>query len=211
MQTTLLGLAIAIIVALATALAAPLFVDWNRYRGEFEARASGLTGLDIRITGAIDARLLPTPTLVMQGVEIARPGDTGKDSGKDVNRLGARALRLEFELGALARGEWRLRDLIVEGPELRAGIDTAGRLDWSVPKVGFKPDGTTVETYVYRNGLEFQTYYFGPEFSGVFYVEIPNSGWSLDNLVLSVPEPCPATLLAVGALITVAARFRKKK
>jgi hypothetical protein len=94
-------------------------------------------------------------------------------------------------------------------------VDLAGYSD-AVPQstthfVGFKPDGTTVETYVYRNGLEFQTYYFGPEFSGVFYVEIPNSGWSLDNLVLSVPEPCPATLLAVGALITVAARFRKKK
>ena len=152
MQTTLLGLAIAIIVALATALAAPLFVDWNRYRGEFEARASGLTGLDIRITGAIDARLLPTPTLVMQGVEIARPGDTGKDSGKDVNRLGARALRLEFELGALARGEWRLRNVIVEGPELRAGIDTAGRLDWSAPKVGFKPDGVSIERLQIKDG-----------------------------------------------------------
>jgi uncharacterized protein involved in outer membrane biogenesis len=151
-QTTLLGLAIAIIVALATALAAPLFIDWNRYRGEFEARASGLTGLDIRITGAIDARLLPTPTLVMQGVGIARPGDAGKDSDKDVNRLRARALRLEFELGALARGEWRLRNVIVEGPELRAKIDTADRLDWSAPKVGFKPDGVSIERLQVKDG-----------------------------------------------------------
>ena len=148
MQTTLLGLAITIILALATALAAPLFIDWSRYRGEFEARASSLTGLDIRITGAIDARLLPTPKLVMQGIEIARPDDLGKD----INKLRARALRLEFELGALVRGEWRLRDVGLEGPQLSAGIDAAGHLDWSAPKVGFKPDGVSIERLHVKDG-----------------------------------------------------------
>jgi uncharacterized protein involved in outer membrane biogenesis len=147
-QTTLLGLAIAIILALATALAAPLFIDWSRYRGEFEARASSLTGLDIRITGAIDARLLPTPTLVMQGIEIVRPDDLGKD----INKLRARALRLEFELGALARGEWRLRDVGLEGPQLSAGIDAAGHLDWSAPKAEFKPGGVSIERLHVKDG-----------------------------------------------------------
>ena len=75
MQTTLLGFAIAIILALTTALVGPLFVDWSRYRGEFEARANQLTGLDFHITGAIDARLLPTPTLVLHGIEVARPAE----------------------------------------------------------------------------------------------------------------------------------------
>ena len=111
MQTTLLGLAIALILALATALLGPLVVDWSRYRGEFEARASRLTGLDFHVTGAIDARLLPTPTLVMQGIEIARPDDLGK--------LRARALRIEFGLGALVRGEWRITDARLEGPGIR--------------------------------------------------------------------------------------------
>ena len=50
MQTTLLGFAFAIILALVTALVGPLFVDWSSYRGEFEARASRLTGLDFRVT-----------------------------------------------------------------------------------------------------------------------------------------------------------------
>ena len=36
-QTTLLGVAIAIILALVTALVGPLFVDWGRYRDTFEA------------------------------------------------------------------------------------------------------------------------------------------------------------------------------
>jgi uncharacterized protein involved in outer membrane biogenesis len=143
-QTTLLGFAIAIILALATALVGPLFVDWSRYRGEFEARASRLTGLDFHITGAIDARLLPTPTLVMQGIEIARPDDLGK--------VRARALRIEFGLGALVRGEWRITDARLEGPEFAAGIDAAGHMDWSAPKVSFNPEGVSIERLHIQDG-----------------------------------------------------------
>ena len=120
------------------------FVDWGRYRGEFEARASRLTGLDFHITGAIDARLLPTPTLVMQGIEIARPDDLGK--------VRARALRIEFGLGALVKGEWRITDARLEGPEFAAGIDAAGHLDWSAPKMGFKPDGVSIERLHIHDG-----------------------------------------------------------
>jgi uncharacterized protein involved in outer membrane biogenesis len=143
-QTTLLGFAITIILALATALVGPLFVDWSRYRGEFEARTSRLTGLDFHITGAIDARLLPTPTLVMQGIEIARPDDLGK--------VRARALRIEFGLSALAKGEWRITDARLEGPEFAAGIDAAGHMDWSVPKVSFKPEGVSIERLHIQDG-----------------------------------------------------------
>ena len=42
MQTTLLGAAIAIILALVAALVGPLLIDWSRYRAEFEARSGGI-------------------------------------------------------------------------------------------------------------------------------------------------------------------------
>ena len=58
MQTTLLGLAIAIILALVTALVGPLFIDWNKYRGEFKARASQMTGLQLRVAGHRRDRVL---------------------------------------------------------------------------------------------------------------------------------------------------------
>ena len=89
MQTTLLSFAIAIILALLAALVGPYFVDWGAYRGEFEARASRLTGLEFRVTGSIDARLLPTPTLMLQGIEFNRPGDS--------SQVRARSLRIEFD------------------------------------------------------------------------------------------------------------------
>jgi uncharacterized protein involved in outer membrane biogenesis len=143
-QTTLLGLAMAIILALVAALVGPLFVDWGTYRGEFEARASRLTGLDFRVTGAIDARVLPTPTIVLHGVEFGRP--------REIARVRARALRIEFALGALLRGEWRIADARLEGPELTAGLDGSGRVAWPVPKVGFDLEGVSIERLEIQDG-----------------------------------------------------------
>jgi uncharacterized protein involved in outer membrane biogenesis len=136
-QTTLLGFAIAIILALLAALVGPHFVDWGAYRGEFEARASRLTGLEFRVTGPIDARLLPTPTLMLQGIEFGRPGDSSK--------VRARALHIEFALGALVRGEWRIADARLEGPEFALGLDGAGRVAWPVPSIGFAPEGVSIQ------------------------------------------------------------------
>jgi uncharacterized protein involved in outer membrane biogenesis len=143
-QTTLLGFAITIILVLLTALVAPLFVDWTAYRTEFEARASRLTGLDLHVTGGIEARLLPTPTLVLRGIEVAGAGDPAT--------LRARALRIEFGLGALARGEWRITDAYLEAPEFAAGVDAAGQLVWSAPRVGFNPEGVSVERLNVEDG-----------------------------------------------------------
>ena len=144
MQTTLLGVAIAIILALVTALVGPLFVDWSSYRGEFETRASRLSGLDFRVTGAIDARLLPTPTLMLEGVEFGRPEEGSK--------VRARLLRIEFALGALARGEWRIADARLEGPEFSAGLDGSGRLAWPVPKLGFDLESVSIARLHIQDG-----------------------------------------------------------
>src|SRR5262249_43002279 len=118
-QTTLLGIATALILALLAALGGPLVVDWGAYRAEFEATASRLTGLSVRIAGPIDARLLPTPTLTLQKIEITRPDDAGE--------LHAKSLGIEFALGALARGEWRAADLRIEGAGFALGIEPSGR------------------------------------------------------------------------------------
>ena len=144
MQTTLLGVAIALILALVTALVGPLFIDWNSYRGEFETRASRLTGLDFHVTGAIDARLLPTPTVVLEGIEFGRPEEGSK--------VRARMLRIEFALGALVRGEWRIAEARLEGPEFTAGLDGSGRLAWPVPKLGFDLEGVSIARLQIQDG-----------------------------------------------------------
>jgi large subunit ribosomal protein L24 len=143
-QTTLLGFAIAIILALVTALAAPLFVDWGRFRGEFETRATGLTGLEFKVTGPIDARLLPTPTLVLRGIEFGRSGEG--------SRVRARTLRLEFALGALVRGEWKISDARLEAPELVAGLDDSGHVALPVPSIDFNVEGVSIQRLTIEDG-----------------------------------------------------------
>jgi uncharacterized protein involved in outer membrane biogenesis len=121
-QTTLLGLAIAFIVALIAALIGPYFIDWNRFRPQFEAEASRVVGSEVRVAGEFDARLLPTPTLRLRSVVVGGANDLGK--------VRADRLNVEFSLGALMRGEWRADELTISGMSLDLGLDSQGRVDW---------------------------------------------------------------------------------
>lgn len=123
MQTTLLGLAIAFILALIAALVGPYFVDWNQFRPQFEAEASRVIGAPVRVAGKLDALLLPTPTLRLRAVAIG--GD------KDASRLRADKLDVEFSLGSLMRGELRASELALDGAALDLGLDREGRVNGS--------------------------------------------------------------------------------
>jgi large subunit ribosomal protein L24 len=120
-QTTLLGLAIAFIIALLAALIGPYYVDWNQFRPQFEAEAGKIIGVPVRVAGELDARLLPAPTLRLRGVTFGGNNDLG--------RLRADKLDVEFSLGSLMRGQWRATELSVGGMALDLGLDTHGRVD----------------------------------------------------------------------------------
>ena len=47
MQTTLLGIGIAIILALGTALVGPYFIDWDGYRPAIESKAAEIIGVPV--------------------------------------------------------------------------------------------------------------------------------------------------------------------
>ncbi|MGH6704109.1 MAG: AsmA family protein, partial [Bradyrhizobium sp.] len=124
MQTTLLGLAIAFILALTAALVGPYFIDWNQFRPQFEAEATRVMGAPVRVDGALDARLLPTPSLRLRSVVIGGNNDLGK--------VRADKLDVEFSLGELMRGEWRATELTINGLALDLGLNAQGRIDLPV-------------------------------------------------------------------------------
>lgn len=121
MQTTLLGLAIAFIIALLAALIGPYFIDWNQFRPQFEAEAVRIIGVPVRVAGEFDARLLPAPTLRLRSVTFGGNNDLG--------RLRADKLDVEFSLSSLMRGEWRATELTVNGMAADLGLDARGRVD----------------------------------------------------------------------------------
>lgn len=121
MQTTLLGLAIAFIIALIAALVGPHFIDWNQFRPQFEAEASRALGAPVKVDGLLDARLLPTPTLHLQSVTVGGAADPRK--------IKTDRLDVEFSLSAAMRGEWRATELTLEGFAADLGLDKQGRVE----------------------------------------------------------------------------------
>jgi hypothetical protein len=142
LQTTLLGLAIAIILALVTALVGPLLIDWGSHRALFETEASRLIGVPVRVTGAIDARLLPSPRLVLHDIII----------GSNTDAVRARSLGVEFALGPLMRGEWRAAELQLAGPQVRLGLDKSGHVRAPNLAVAFRPDELSVDRLSIEDG-----------------------------------------------------------
>jgi len=122
-QTTLLGLAIAIILALLAALIGPYFVDWSRFRPQFEAEATRFVGLPVRVDGTIDARLLPTPSLRLRGVNVG--------ARFDESNIRVEKLNVEFSLGSLLRGDWRADELTLNGLAVDLGLDDRGHMEWA--------------------------------------------------------------------------------
>src|ERR1051325_9008492 len=96
-------------------------------------------------------------------------------------------------------------------------IDLAGYSsvvpDATIQFIGYRADGSIVTTRVDRHGITFETYFFGREFSDLTRVEIPTASapWSLDNLVVSIPEPSALTSLLIGLGCAAAVRKSSKK
>ena len=142
MQTTLLGLAIAIILALVAALVGPLLIDWGNHRSLFDAEASKLVGVKVRVAGPIDARLLPSPKLTLHEIAIGEGRDTIK----------ARSLGIEFALGSLMRGEWRAAEMRLVGPQVGLALNASGHVRAPNLAVAFKPDELSVDRLSVENG-----------------------------------------------------------
>jgi large subunit ribosomal protein L24 len=136
LQATLLGIAVAIILALVAALVGPYFVDWNAYRGYFEAEAAKVVGQPVRIAGPIDARLLPTPALTLGNIEIGAPTQPPA-------RM--RELHAELALGQLVRGELRASELHIAGLQVSLGLTAQGAIDWPATRLGLDPDRLQID------------------------------------------------------------------
>jgi large subunit ribosomal protein L24 len=141
-QTTLLSFAIGLILALLAALIGPHFVDWNSQRAFFEAEASRLVGVPVRVGGNIDAGILPFPMVTLTDIAIGPE--------RQASRLRARSLRIELGLGPLMRGEVRAVEMKLVAPELAIGLDRNGQLDW--PALALSTDTLSIDRLSIENG-----------------------------------------------------------
>jgi uncharacterized protein involved in outer membrane biogenesis len=143
-QTTLLSIGIAIILALVAALIGPFFIDWDQYRAVIEAEASQMAGTPVRVGGAIEVRLLPAPSLKLGDVQIGPAASAQK--------VTARGLAMEFGLGTLMRGEFRANQLTLDRPEVRVGLDRSGAVQMPGLNFPFNPDRLAIERLTINEG-----------------------------------------------------------
>ena len=134
MQTTLLGLAIAFIIALVAALVGPYFIDWNRFRPQFEAEATRIIGAPVRVGG----KKIPKGESVLcllgsanhdpavypdrpEQLDITRPNVKPLSFGGGIHFcLGAQLARIEAEIA--------ISTLLRRLPDLR--LDDAENPEW---------------------------------------------------------------------------------
>jgi hypothetical protein len=119
LQTTLLGIALALIALILAAFAAPLFIDWNEWRPQLEAQTSALAGSRVTISGNIDLTLLPTPAFVLRDVSV---GDAEKGSGMRANEM-----RGSLSLTALISGKIEASEFVLSKPAIRLVIEKDGK------------------------------------------------------------------------------------
>ncbi|MEO0637457.1 MAG: AsmA family protein [Pseudomonadota bacterium] len=113
-----LVLASLLALAFASLFVVPLFWDWSQYREQFEAQASELVGMPVRVTGDTAIRILPTPKVRFTDIEIGK--QTGDGGGALSGTVAG--FEMDMELAPLATGEVRIFDMKVIEPDLRMSL-----------------------------------------------------------------------------------------
>ncbi|WP_337266960.1 AsmA family protein [Oryzifoliimicrobium ureilyticus] len=112
-----------IVVALFAALLAPVFIDWTGFRKDFEDQASRIIGKKVTVHGAVDARLLPFPSVTMHDVRVGTQED-----GQPV--VTVEQFSMDAELAPFLSGEALIFDMRIVNPKMTLRLLKDGTLDW---------------------------------------------------------------------------------
>jgi uncharacterized protein involved in outer membrane biogenesis len=128
-----------VVVALFVALLAPFFVDWSSFRVGFEDQASRLLGKKVTVNGAVDARILPFPSITLHDVRIGQDVD-----GQPLMQVAR--FSMDMELAPFLSGEARIFDMRIEEPKVRIRLLKDGTLEWlRGSQAGIRPATVVIE------------------------------------------------------------------
>lgn len=112
-----------LVVALFAALLVPYFIDWTSFRRDFEDQASRILGKKVVVYGAVEARLLPFPSVTLHDVRAGVDAD-----GSPLIQVAR--FSMDAELAPFMSGEARIFDMRIEEPKARIRLLKDGTLDW---------------------------------------------------------------------------------
>ncbi|MQA65395.1 MAG: AsmA family protein [Alphaproteobacteria bacterium] len=121
----LIGVFAITVIAVAGALVAPSFIDWNAYRSEIATEVRKATGRKLTIDGAIDVALLPVPRLSVAKVRLANLDGA---HAPDMARFDA--LDVRIALWPLLSGKVEVSSVELRGADIELEALTDGRVNW---------------------------------------------------------------------------------
>lgn len=152
MNNFLIGMAVFVITVLAALFAVPYVVDWNNYRGVFEEEATRMLGREVRVGGAVNLHLLPTPYFSLERVRIGDASD-----GLPEPFFRAESLAVKLAVPPLLRGAVEANEVELKRPVLRLSVDDKGHWNWQSFVSRFKyaasvPTNVALSSVVVKNG-----------------------------------------------------------
>jgi len=123
----LIAVAAVLVLLAGGVLAAPEFIDWNRYRGAISAQVEQVVGHPVIIAGDIDFAVLPQPALSASGVHIVNPDGA---TAPDLVSVAAMEIRVAFL--PLLRGDIQIREVVLINPVVELEILPNGQANWMV-------------------------------------------------------------------------------
>jgi len=125
MSNFFVTIAVFLITVIGALFAIPYFIDWNGYRGVFEEEATRLLGREVRVGGAVNLHLLPTPYFRFERVRIA-------DSSANLQDAFFRAdsLTVKLSVPPMLRGAIEANEIELQRPVLRVALDKNDGWNW---------------------------------------------------------------------------------
>ena len=125
MSNFFVALAVFLITVVGALFTVPYFIDWNGYRGVFEEEASRLLGREVRVGGAVNLHLLPTPYFRFEKVRIA---DASVNLEEPFFRTDS--LTVKLSVPPLLKGAVEAHEIEFQRPVLRLALNDKGGWNW---------------------------------------------------------------------------------
>jgi uncharacterized protein involved in outer membrane biogenesis len=125
MSNFIIAIAVFLITVVGALFAIPYFVDWNGYRSVFEEEATRLLGREVRVGGAVNLHLLPTPYFRFEKVRIA---DASVNLQEPFFR--ADSLTVKLAIPPMVRGVLEANEIELLRPVLRLALDSTDGWNW---------------------------------------------------------------------------------
>jgi len=125
MSNFFIAIAVFVITVIGALFAVPYFIDWNGYRGAFEEEATRLLGREVRVGGAVNLHLLPTPYFRFEKVRIADNSVNQQDAF-----FRAESLTIKLSVPPIFRGVVEANEIELQRPTLRFALDKDDGWNW---------------------------------------------------------------------------------